>query len=320
VNRLLEQWNHAKNISQMGLHIDGVYVAPLGVQTGLEVACLIFVVAHLLFTTGILVHWIINRSQFNKNTLSYHVIGLIFGGIIWQVNQIIFLYLDQTFISHWIHGYLAPFLMLIHFYLQLEIVAAFSIANSVLSVKSVKRIRIGVSLWWFITTGCYLAMIPYLGSPFPAVVNMWFAFGYPLFIVSLIFYDTFQSIYILYSIKRMVTNKAKLLQSPSTHAQSSIVSVETTKTKEYEIAGLKKMVLLVSIAILIDWTATISTIMSLQIPQPKERTIINVFASSIAFFHIDLVAFILTTIKQVKVVRSTVNTAMNTRSITSHGG
>jgi hypothetical protein len=282
----------------MGLHIDGSYLAPLRLADGLEVACTIFIAFKFVLSLCVASYWVYNRDSFKKRKLAIHVAGIIGGGLVWQVIQIIYIYVDETLISHWFHGYFATVVMMGHFWLQMEIMKAFAIKSRVFTKKNLNRIGLGLTLWWFVTTGVYWAMIPYLGVPHPAWVSLWFNFGYPLFLVFIIFYDTFQSIYIMKSLYAMMKQRAELMDGNvgSTNGES-----EESKS---HLSGFRRLWGFVIVAVVLDWTAVIMTIYSFQVAGVKNQTIINVFAGSIAFSHCDLVAFILDSVKRVKIKSS----------------
>jgi hypothetical protein len=285
----------------MGVHIDGVYLAPLRLESSIEVGVTVFVVLKLLLSLVIAAYWVYNHNEFKKPKLKLHVLGLISMGLVWQVIQIMFLYVDETVVSHWLHGYWATLAMMTHFWLQMEIMGAFAVKSKIFTQKRLKRIGIAMTVFWFLTTGSYWAMIPTLGREPPAFISLWFNLGYPLFLVGVIIYDNFQSIYIIRSMYRMMTNKAKLMELKV----SSVDENENEAESQVVVTGMYRLVALVVLALIIDWTAVISTIYSLQVTGGKKiQTIMNVFAGSIAFSHIDLVAFILHSVKSVKLKTS----------------
>jgi hypothetical protein len=291
----------------MGMHIDGVYLAPLRLESSMEVGVTIFVILKLLLSLSIAAYWIYNHDEFKKPKLKIHVLGLISMGIIWQIIQILFLYVDETIITHWLHGYWATLTMMCHFWLQMEIMSAFAVKSKIFTAKRLTRIGITLTLFWALTTASYWAMIPTLGRQPPAFISLWFNLGFPLFVVVVIIYDNFQALYIMRSMYKMMTNKAKLMELKV----SSVTEHDNNEGEsQVVVTGMYRLVGLVALALVIDWTAVISTIYSLQITGGKKfQTIMNVYAGSIAFSHVDLVAFILHSVKRVKLKTSNKSTS-----------
>jgi hypothetical protein len=96
----------------------------------------------------------------------------------------------------------------------------------------------------------------------------------------------------------MMKTKAELMNG---NVGTKTCDTEDGKT---QLTGFSRLWVLVILSVIIDWTAIIMATVSLQVSGIKNQTIINVIGSTIGFSHFDLVAFILDSVKRVKITRS----------------
>jgi hypothetical protein len=292
----------------MGIHIDGVYVEPLGIQTPFEIGTLVFLVLHLLVTFTIFVYFVIRRDQFSKNSLKIHILSLIGSSVFWQINQLIYVYADVGPWSHWLHGFIASILILLLFLLQLNIIRAFTRnTTKKLLPRIYAYVPFMIFIWWLITTGSYFVMLPTLGQGFTPLLAMWFRLGFPLFVITVTLYDTAQAIFIIGALWKLMKLKADLMQNQSTWGKETVMTTKASKPSEAKIEGMGRLMAIVFSAIVVDWTAVTVTVLSFYATNVLDATIINVIGGSIAFIHLDLVAFILQSVKRVKITTKTVS-------------
>jgi hypothetical protein len=290
----------------MGLHIDGVYVEPLRFSSVIEIGTFTLLIFHLIVSFCVLGYFIARRKTISKLSMQIHIFSLIGSSIGWQSNQVFYLYADVGILSHWLHGFWASIVMLLLFLIQLNIIKGFTSQTSHWLPKIFGHMHWIMMCWWLLTIGSYFAMIPTLGLPFTSIIELWFRLGYPLFLITVILYDTGQSIYIIIQIRRLFKLRASLMTDNSIWTNQSVQGVMPEPVSDKSpiiIKGLKRMTILVSLAIFIDWAAVATTVYSLQFSDHITSTLLNVIGGSIAFIHIDLVPFIFLAVKNIKVTQ-----------------
>ncbi|KAJ3272339.1 hypothetical protein HDV01_005773 [Terramyces sp. JEL0728] len=93
----------------------------------------------------------------------------------------------------------------------MEILKAFAADNRYLTVEKVKYLQIAFTVLHFVFVGGLYGTVGYIGRPAPSFLAAWNSYGYKVFVITCLLYQTVHSIFISHSVNRQVERRKELL-------------------------------------------------------------------------------------------------------------
>ncbi|KAJ3319192.1 hypothetical protein HDV06_006632 [Boothiomyces sp. JEL0866] len=172
---------------------------------------------------------------------------------------------------------------------QLEILKVFTINSRILNRKIVYYLQIAFTLFTLLCLGGLYFSVFYIGYPRPALLDKWHFYGYLIFALTCLLYETFHAIYVSRSVVDQVQKRKQL-----------IISSSSRKNEEKVFSELYYLVI---ICILVDWTAAIVWTSAWFLPKSNEATAMGVIGNAIGVGHILFMTAIFKKLKLVNVKR-----------------
>ncbi|KAJ3325320.1 hypothetical protein HDV06_004179 [Boothiomyces sp. JEL0866] len=292
----------ASNAFTIGIGFDGVPETGLDYSSPITMIAVVIVSMYLLLAIGMLVR--ISMGWLKISRTSKVFCFSVFVNVLVIVYYIVLLvrYSNVTFpFLIWLFSILGVVGLYVVIMGQLDILKVFTVNSKILTVKRINACQVVFTIWNIISMGGLYLSVGSLGSDRPNWMKMWDKYGYILFCISCIAYETWHAIFVAKAVVDQARIRRKLIKKAATAADAEEFSV------------FKTLYYFVIICVAIDWTAGLIWVSSWFL-KSEYANAVSVIGSTIGMGHIIFLIMIFKAIKSVNVEKVT---SKNMKSVDS---
>ncbi|KAJ3268782.1 hypothetical protein HDV01_002296 [Terramyces sp. JEL0728] len=272
------------NAFTIGIGFDGIVEPGLDHTAPISIIAVIFVVVYLLVAAGMLVRILTGWLKISRNSKVFYFSVFVNLLVILYYFVLLFRYSNVTFpFLIWLFSILG----VVGLYV-LDILKVFTVNSQMLTVKRIKMAQAAFTIWNIVSMGgLYLS---------------WDKYGYILFCVSCIAYETWHAIFV----SKAVIDQARI--------RRKLIKKAATLTDSEEFSVFKTLYYLVIICVSIDWAAGLIWISSWFLSSEIANAV-SIIGSVIGMGHILFLIMIFKAIKSVNVEKVTSKNIKSTKTI-----
>ncbi|KAI8905571.1 hypothetical protein EDD86DRAFT_249147 [Gorgonomyces haynaldii] len=200
----------------MGYNTFGVYDTPVLLGNMLPVEAAAFAASLIAILTCISISAnLLSSKALVKGDLAYILQVNVFTNVLYKVISCLYSYTESQAIVHWFYVLFGHLSLVATMWLQMSILQRFVAMGGPVQKPHIRIFKIFLIVVYFATVGEQYIILGWIGRMPPAAIYSWYTWGGRVWVVLVVLYDVWQSLYQAYLIKSYVTNTAMVFKDES---------------------------------------------------------------------------------------------------------